>query len=109
MPTSKLLNEITRDSSASKCFTRIAFYDSHVSGELSSRLINDSQALSSLTQFTTQHLGNKQCLPGSSESEPTLQTLLGHILNLFGTCLKHRHLSSIIRCSNVLYDVFANA
>eukprot|EP00434_Breviolum_minutum_P008878 symbB.v1.2.007829.t1/scaffold463.1/size291460/10 len=32
----------------------IAFYDSHVSGELSSRLINDSQALSSLTQFTTQ-------------------------------------------------------
>ena len=33
---------------------RIAFYDSHVSGELGSRLINDSQALSSLTQFTTQ-------------------------------------------------------
>jgi len=32
----------------------IAFYDSHVSGELSSRLINDSAALSSLTQFTTQ-------------------------------------------------------
>jgi len=34
----------------------IAFYDAHVSGELSSRLINDSQALSSLTQFTTQTL-----------------------------------------------------
>ena len=33
---------------------RIGFYDSHVSGELASRLINDSQALSSLTQFTTQ-------------------------------------------------------
>jgi ABC-type multidrug transport system fused ATPase/permease subunit len=32
----------------------IAFYDCHVSGELSSRLINDSAALSSLTQFTTQ-------------------------------------------------------
>jgi len=34
----------------------IAFYDAHVSGELSSRLINDSAALSSLTQFTTQTL-----------------------------------------------------
>eukprot|EP00927_Polykrikos_kofoidii_P000742 TRINITY_DN10276_c0_g1_i1.p1 TRINITY_DN10276_c0_g1~~TRINITY_DN10276_c0_g1_i1.p1 ORF type:complete len:697 (+),score=128.52 TRINITY_DN10276_c0_g1_i1:148-2238(+) len=34
----------------------IAFYDKHVSGELSSRLINDSAALSSLTQFTTQTL-----------------------------------------------------
>lgn len=34
----------------------VAFYDSHVSGELSSRLINDSAALSSLTQFTTQTL-----------------------------------------------------
>mmetsp|Transcript_104379 Transcript_104379/g.164716 ORF Transcript_104379/g.164716 Transcript_104379/m.164716 type:complete len:686 (-) Transcript_104379:325-2382(-) len=34
----------------------IAFYDAHVSGELSSRLINDSASLSSLTQFTTQTL-----------------------------------------------------
>jgi len=34
----------------------IAFYDAHVSGELSSRLINDSSQLSSLTQFTTQTL-----------------------------------------------------
>jgi len=34
----------------------IGFYDAHVSGELSSRLINDSAALSSLTQFTTQTL-----------------------------------------------------
>jgi len=32
----------------------VAFYDKHVSGELASRLINDSAALSSLTQFTTQ-------------------------------------------------------
>lgn len=31
-----------------------AFFDSHVSGELSSRLINDSASLSSLMQFTTQ-------------------------------------------------------
>lgn len=34
----------------------IAFYDKHVSGELSSRLINDSGQLSWLTQFTTQTL-----------------------------------------------------
>mmetsp|Transcript_81244 Transcript_81244/g.217159 ORF Transcript_81244/g.217159 Transcript_81244/m.217159 type:complete len:686 (-) Transcript_81244:26-2083(-) len=34
----------------------IAFYDAHVSGELSSRLINDAAALSSLTQFTTQYV-----------------------------------------------------
>mmetsp|Transcript_98000 Transcript_98000/g.305195 ORF Transcript_98000/g.305195 Transcript_98000/m.305195 type:complete len:697 (-) Transcript_98000:176-2266(-) len=34
----------------------IGFYDAHVSGELSSRLINDSASLSSLTQFTTQTL-----------------------------------------------------
>lgn len=34
----------------------IAFYDMHVSGELSSRLINDSGALSNLVQFTTQTL-----------------------------------------------------
>eukprot|EP00405_Crypthecodinium_cohnii_P016742 CAMPEP_0206450028 /NCGR_PEP_ID=MMETSP0324_2-20121206/18463_1 /ASSEMBLY_ACC=CAM_ASM_000836 /TAXON_ID=2866 /ORGANISM="Crypthecodinium cohnii, Strain Seligo" /LENGTH=696 /DNA_ID=CAMNT_0053919563 /DNA_START=116 /DNA_END=2202 /DNA_ORIENTATION=- len=34
----------------------VAFFDNHVSGELSSRLINDSAALSSLTQFTSQTL-----------------------------------------------------
>mmetsp|Transcript_70880 Transcript_70880/g.207687 ORF Transcript_70880/g.207687 Transcript_70880/m.207687 type:complete len:679 (-) Transcript_70880:165-2201(-) len=34
----------------------IAFYDLHVSGELSSRLINDSGSLSNLVQFTTQTL-----------------------------------------------------
>jgi len=34
----------------------ISFYDAHVSGELSSRLINDSASLSALTQFTTQTL-----------------------------------------------------
>jgi len=34
----------------------IAFYDMHVSGELSSRLINDSSSLSNLVQFTTQTL-----------------------------------------------------
>jgi ABC-type multidrug transport system fused ATPase/permease subunit len=34
----------------------IGFYDAHVSGELSSRLINDSASLSALTQFTTQTL-----------------------------------------------------
>eukprot|EP00929_Paragymnodinium_shiwhaense_P066813 TRINITY_DN33563_c0_g1_i1.p1 TRINITY_DN33563_c0_g1~~TRINITY_DN33563_c0_g1_i1.p1 ORF type:complete len:729 (+),score=120.40 TRINITY_DN33563_c0_g1_i1:55-2187(+) len=44
----------------------IAFYDAHMSGELSSRLINDSQALASLTQFTT-------------------QTLLGAIVKFFGS------------------------
>jgi len=34
----------------------IAFYDAHVSGELSSRLINDSGQLQGLAQFTTQQL-----------------------------------------------------
>ena len=34
----------------------IAFYDVHVSGELSSRLINDSGQLQGLAQFTTQQL-----------------------------------------------------
>jgi hypothetical protein len=38
------------------CRQEIAFYDAHVSGELSSRLINDSAALSQMTQFTTQYL-----------------------------------------------------
>ncbi|KAL1530114.1 hypothetical protein AB1Y20_001035 [Prymnesium parvum] len=33
-----------------------AFFDAHVSGELSSRLINDSGALQSLAQFTSQNL-----------------------------------------------------
>ena len=34
----------------------VAFYDAHVSGELSSRLINDSGQLQGLAQFTTQQL-----------------------------------------------------
>uniref|UniRef100_A0A7S0ZQ66 ABC transporter n=1 Tax=Noctiluca scintillans TaxID=2966 RepID=A0A7S0ZQ66_NOCSC len=33
----------------------ISFYDAHVSGELASRLINDSSSLSYLVQFTTQN------------------------------------------------------
>ena len=34
----------------------MAFYDSHASGELSSRLINDSGQLQTLVQFVTQDL-----------------------------------------------------
>merc|ERR1719210_1616137 len=54
----KLFRNLTRQ--------EIAFYDAHVSGELSSRLINDSAALSNLTQFTT-------------------QTFLGAIVKFFGS------------------------
>ena len=34
----------------------VAFYDRHVSGALSSRLINDSGQLGTLTQFTSQNM-----------------------------------------------------
>ncbi|CAJ1364093.1 unnamed protein product [Effrenium voratum] len=68
----------------------ISFYDSHVSGELSSRLVNDSQALSSLTQFTTQTVLG------------AVVKFLGSLLAMFATHPKLALLATIITPINML-------
>jgi len=68
----------------------IAFYDTHVSGELSSRLINDAAALSQMTQFTTQYfLGS-------------LVRFVGSMIAMYST---HPKLASIA-CVIIPFSVF---